>query len=135
MLKNFIVFSIMIFSLIHLLTGSCQHPYQQGEALYELNCQRCHGSDGEGFEDLYPDIDDSPFLQNTASLSCLIVYGSTYLDGQRTSEAATIMPENLHLTSVEVLNIVNYLSYKMGNGRQEAIEQVTKALEECRLEN
>lgn len=135
MFKKFIVYFVMIFSVIHLLTGSCQHPYQQGEALYELNCQRCHGAEGEGFEDLYPEINNSPFLQNTASLSCLIVYGSTYLDSRRTSEAATIMPENQHLTSVEVLNIVNYLSFRMGDGRQEPIEQVTKALEDCRPGN
>lgn len=131
MFKKLIVFSVSIFSIIHLLTGSCQHPYQQGQALYELNCQRCHGADGEGFEDLYPSISNSPFLQSTESLSCLIVYGSDYLSGQQTSGAATIMPDNLHLTSVEVLNIVNYLSHKMGDGKQAAIEQVTQGLEKC----
>lgn len=131
MFKRLIVLFASILTFFHLLAGSCQHPYQQGQALYELNCQRCHGDDGEGFEDLYPSINESPFLSNTESLSCLIVYGSDYLRGQQASDAATIMPDNLHLTSVEVLNIVNYLSFKMGDGRQDAIEKVTRGLEKC----
>lgn len=134
MLKNIILISIGSLVMIHLLLGSCQHPYQQGQALYEVNCQRCHGDDGEGFEDLYPSIHESPFIGNTESLSCVIVYGSEYLSGKKVGEGSYVMPDNRHLTSVEVLNIVNYLSHKMGDGRQDNIEKVTAALEKCQPE-
>jgi|GEM_PF-2618991 len=134
MLKNIILFFFGTVVITYFLLGSCQHPYQQGQALYEVNCQRCHGDDGEGFENLYPSIHDSPFIQNTESLSCIIVYGSEYLSGTDEGKGSSFMPDNRHLTGVEVLNIVNYLSFKMGDGKQDNIEKVTAALQKCEPE-
>lgn len=110
---------------------SCQQPYQQGKALYTANCERCHGKNGEGFEDLYPTIQNSPYLAQPGNLSCLIVYGSEYLNRVRSSDAATIMPDNKHLTQVEILNIVNYVSYQLGNRKEIRLSEVSEALENC----
>ncbi len=125
-------YSLFYLLFIAVLWHSCSQPYTQGKALYEANCSRCHGMDGEGFEDLYPGISQSSYLHDdNPDLACVITYGSTYLDRDKKEVFEMLMPENQHLTSVEVLNIVNYLSWEFGNKKQQKIETVMHTLEGC----
>ncbi|MBY5959052.1 cytochrome c [Membranicola marinus] len=124
--------SIFALFFIFFLFDGCTGPFTQGKALYEANCSRCHGSDGQGFENLYPGIRESPYLhEKNLNLACVIVYGSTFLDQNSHKSADPLMPENKHLTSVEVLNIVNYLSWEFGKQTQHTIESVMRNLEKC----
>ncbi len=124
-----------LFSILA-ITGiwhSCTQPFTQGEALYEYNCSRCHGMDGKGFEDLYPGILDSRYLEEgNLNLACVITYGSTYLDSERGTSADVPMPENQQLSPVEVLNIINYISWEYGNGKQRKIDEIMQTLDNCR---
>lgn len=118
--------------LIAVLWHSCTQPFTQGKALYDTNCSRCHGMDGKGFEDLYPSILQSLYLtEDNTNLTCVIAYGSIYLDTKRDTTAEVNMPGNQQLSAVEVLNIVNYLSWEYGDGNQRKIEQVMQTLEDC----
>lgn len=131
--KTVIVWPLFsIFVLLIMLDG-CTEPFTQGKALYDANCSRCHGMDGQGFEDLYPGILQSVYINSSnMDLACVITYGSTYLDRDKDTPQETRMPKNQHLTSVEVLNIMNYLSWEFGNKEQYKIETVMQTLQKCK---
>lgn len=110
----------------------CVHPYQQGERLYTANCQRCHGKSGEGFENLYPSLVQSTFIhKNKEHLPCIIAHGSHYLSQVNGSGISNAMPENPHLSAIEILNIINYLNHKFETGNTATISEVENALERC----
>jgi len=89
--------------------------------------------DGNGFENLYPGILHSTYLdEGNLDLACVIAYGSTFLDAQAGTRAEIPMPENQHLSPVEVLNIINYISWEYGNGKQRKIEDVVRRLDKCK---
>lgn len=111
---------------------NCTNPYQQGQRLYTANCERCHGRDGEGFEDLYPSLVQSGYIQNKSPyLSCIILHGSHFLESHRESHSIGGMPENPHLSPIEILNITNYLYHKFEIDYTEKISTVESSLEEC----
>ncbi|WP_236978384.1 c-type cytochrome [Membranihabitans maritimus] len=111
---------------------NCSHPYQQGERLYAVNCERCHGNDGEGFENLYPSLVKSGFIQNySPSLACVISHGSHYLQSRQDKNSTGGMPENPHLSAIEVLNIVNFLHHKFETGFTEKLTTVESSLKNC----
>lgn len=126
-------FMMVIVGFIFAAEG-CHQPFAQGQALYDANCSRCHGMDGQGFENLYPGILESPYLMTAGSgLACVIVHGSDYLDEKRGGPGDEVpMPENKHLTPVEVLNIINYLSWEFGSRETTTIDQVMRAMEGCK---
>lgn len=127
-----IIWPLFATLFILILADGCTEPFTQGKALYEDNCSRCHGMDGQGFEDLYPGILQSPYiLDPNQNLACVITYGSTFLSRDKGDDWEMLMSENRHLTSVEVLNIMNYLSWEFGNKKQQRIERVMQILEEC----
>lgn len=120
---------LMVFSGLYI---SCSHPFSQGKSLYEANCSRCHGMDGNGFEDLYPGILESPYITSPdLGMACVIVYGSSFLDTTREPSPHQTMPSNDQLSPVEVLNIINYISWEYGSGNQETIDMVMDQLEGC----
>ena len=130
-LCDFILLMLLI-SVLCVVSVGCSHPYAQGQSLYEANCSRCHGMDGRGFEKLSPGILESPYLNRPGpGLACVIVYGSTYLDVGRDTSSQVVMPENKRLSPVEVLNIINYLSWEFGEGEQQTLDMVMGALEDC----
>ena len=129
--QNFRLILLFFITVLGVVVVGCSHPFPQGQSLYEANCSRCHGMDGNGFENLYPGILESSYLtQRGPGLACVIVYGSTYLSDNR-DYTAQDMPQNNQLSPVEVLNIINYLSWEFGNGEQETIDMVMRALEDC----
>lgn len=114
------------------LLNNCTQPYTQGKAIYDANCSRCHGIDGKGFEDLYPGITQSPYVTNSSSeIACVIAYGSTYLKNKKNTAVEIKMPANPQLSVVEILNIINYISWEFGDKQQRSIESITQLLEDC----
>lgn len=117
------------------LMATCTHPYSQGRNLYNSNCSRCHGADGQGLESLFPGLIESPYLTTMQEdMACVIVYGSEYLDQHRENALPVTMPTNEQLNPVEVLNIINYILWEYGDGRQVAIDEVQETLDGCRPE-
>ncbi|GAA5222255.1 c-type cytochrome [Membranihabitans marinus] len=129
-----IVLRYLILIVLPILYYCSAHPYQQGKRLFEIHCQRCHGPSLEGFEELYPPINESPYiLQHQPSLACIIQHGSNFLQSHSNSEDNVIpMPENHGLNAVEILNIVNYIYYSLDIDYTEKITTIESALEECK---
>jgi mono/diheme cytochrome c family protein len=87
-----------------------------GKDLYTVNCQNCHGVNGEGLGDLIPPLNDTLFLKsNKEKLACFIkngvsqemrINGKTY-DGK--------MPGFSHLESIDIAQIITYITNSFGN--------------------
>lgn len=127
------VLRYLILIVLPLLYYCTAHPFQQGKRLFEIHCQRCHGPELEGFEDLYPPINQSPYiLQHQSSLACIIQHGSDFLQSQTSAPSNVIpMPDNHGLNAVEILNIVNYIYYTLDIDYTEKITNIEAALKEC----
>ncbi|MDQ3017365.1 MAG: cytochrome c [Bacteroidota bacterium] len=87
-----------------------QHPYKQGEAIYEYHCENCHMADGSGLEKLIPPLSSSNLMMDTTgTLVCLIRKGLPFNEETRQQ-----MPANLILNEVELANLLNFLQNKYG---------------------
>lgn len=127
--------ALLILVIVMAFIATCTHPFSQGRNLYNNNCSRCHGTDGDGLENLFPGLKGSPYLTTLQNdMACVIVYGSDYLDQHRVPTLPVSMPANEHLNPVEVLNIINYILWEFGDGRQVAIDEVRRALDGCNPE-
>lgn len=93
-----------------------------GQKLYHLHCQNCHGAKGEGLGALYPSLRDSLSLRARHSeLPCLIRNGFAE------------MPPNPQLTPVEIAYVLTYLTNSFGNRMGlYSLEGVETALADCR---
>lgn len=109
-----------------ILLKSCkseqQIKYEQyviaGEALYTRHCANCHGRNGEGLRNLYPALDQSAKLGETAYLVCLIQNGTT---------GKTInMPANNDLYAIDIAQIITYLNERWGEKKMTETEEVAK---------
>ena len=66
------------------LSNACSDPqreeydiysFQRGWALYDKNCQSCHGKKGEGFEGIYPPLNTSYLAKIKSDIPCIIANG------------------------------------------------------------
>ena len=131
-MKKYLPLIFCLFSAA-IVFSTCTQPYTQGKALYNANCSRCHGIDGKGFEDLYPGIIQSRFVTNMGpELACVIAFGSAYLKESSDTSVEVGMPANPQLSAVEVLNIMNFISWEFGDQQQLAIEGIMETLEDCK---
>ena len=89
-----------------------------GKNLYENHCANCHGKNGEGLRTLYPSLDHSSRLGETAYLTCLIRNGSTGKDIN--------MPGNKDLYAIDIAQIITYLNDRWGEGKMTETEEVAK---------
>lgn len=61
-----------LYALVLLLLVGCQaltaaeptvdHLMTQGESVYQLNCQRCHHPQGQGYRHLFPNLAHNPIV-------------------------------------------------------------------------
>ncbi len=89
-----------------------------GKNLYETHCANCHGKNGEGLRNLYPGLNGSARLGETAYLTCLIRYG--------TSGKEPNMPANSQLYALDVAQIITFLNERWGDGSMTETEEVEK---------
>lgn len=92
-----------------------------GKNLYENHCANCHGKNGEGLRNLYPALEQSVILGETAYLTCLIRNG--------TSGKETDMPGNKDLYAIDIAQIITYLNERWGDGGMTETEEVARV--EC----
>jgi hypothetical protein len=91
-----------------LLVGCTQHPYQQGQVIYEYHCGNCHMADGSGLAKLIPPLDTAGLtLHNPGNLICLIRQGLP-MD----SATGQQMLPNTSLTDTEMTNLINFLGLR-----------------------
>jgi mono/diheme cytochrome c family protein len=95
---------------------SCQHPYAQGERLYETHCASCHMSDGKGLAALYPPLAGSDYLKKHAKrLPCIIRHGLSDTISVNGTVYEMPMEGIKSLNETEITNICNYIFQAWGN--------------------
>lgn len=105
-----------------------------GQKLYTVHCQNCHGASGEGLGKLYPPLTDSTFLiENRYRLACIIkkgmhepivVAGQTYKG---------VMPAFPQLTDTDIAYILTYVTTTFGNSTQTFHQdEVAKTRQDCK---
>ncbi|HLS96348.1 cbb3-type cytochrome c oxidase subunit III [Sphingobacterium allocomposti] len=104
-----------------------------GQKLYGVHCQNCHGAKGEGLGMLYPPLTDTAYLAtNRAALACIVkngLEGPVIVDG-KTYEGA--MPGIPQLSAVEIAYILTYVTTRFGNSTNTySQDEVKEALEQC----
>ena len=98
----FVTFLLFIFS-----GCTTEHP---GEAVYLTKCSQCHGVSGQGFQKLYPPLENSEYLtKHLSMLPCLIRYGSTFFEKHQSGKRRTFMPAIHQLNSTDLLFLLEYL--------------------------
>lgn len=87
-----------------------QQFISQGKLVYQKQCIHCHQGDGNGYEKLYPPINQADFFTKDPLQSiCHIVNG---LEGEILVNGETYnmpMPKFNHLTNDELAKLLTYL--------------------------
>ena len=104
-----------------------------GQKLYGVHCQNCHGEKGEGLAALYPPLTDASFLnENRSKLACMIRYG---MEGEIEVDERIFnekMPANASINSLDMAYILTYISTYFGDSKTHFTkEEVESFLENC----
>jgi hypothetical protein len=98
----------VLMAIMLLLPSCAEHPYQQGQILYENFCSSCHMSDG---------------LIRYGITDTIIVNGKTY------NNPMAGIP---NLTEFEIANIINYVNQAWGHELAVVrVSDLQKQLDEC----
>ena len=105
-----------------------------GQRLYTIHCQNCHGAKGEGLGKLYPPLTDSVFLnKNRTQLACIVKHG---ISGPLTINGQTydgLMPGIAELNKVDIAYILTYVTTTFGNSTSTYTqEEVVENLKSCK---
>ncbi len=106
--------------------------FSAGQRLYTKYCQNCHAENGEGLGTLIPPLKNSDYLLNdVASSARTIKYGlkgPVIVNGIEYNQP---MPANPDLTSLEIQELLVYISNAWGNKSEsvtlEEIEESVKS--------
>ncbi|MEJ8803999.1 c-type cytochrome [Pontibacter sp. H249] len=114
------------------LTQCFTNKKNEGQRLYEVNCQSCHMADGSGLRGVIPPIAGADYLeQHRDQLACLIRHG---IDGPITVNGIEYnkpMP-GVDLREDQITNLLNYIQTNFGNNNQRyTMPEVEKQLEAC----
>lgn len=89
--------------------------YAAGAAVYQSNCQNCHGSQGEGLAALIPPLTDSVFLKaNRHKIACYLENGLKGKITVHNHEFDGIMPST-GLSPIEIAQVLTYVTNSFGN--------------------
>ncbi len=114
--------------------GACdQHPYPQGQAIYEYKCGNCHMNDGAGLVGNIPPLAGADWLvEQRDQLACTIRYGmegTMKVNGLSYNGVMQGFPD---LTDTELTNVANYILTAWGNNLEPLkANQVGDMLKEC----
>lgn len=87
-----------------------------GKDLYTVNCQNCHGANGEGLGDLVPPLTDTLFLKtNKQQLACIIKNGINKPIVVNGKTYDSKMPNFSHLEDIDIAQIITYITNDFGN--------------------
>lgn len=110
-----------------------QQYISYGRLVYQKQCTNCHQDDGNGYEQLYPPINNSDYLNGDPFRSlCLIVNGAK---GEMVVNGKTYnqpMPEFSHLKADELAKLLTYITNAWdNNGRLYTDKEIAQALKKC----
>lgn len=138
--KSF-VFSITALTLTGMIY-SCQSAeqlqqdiyYTNGRDLYIAHCQNCHGSKGEGLEQLAPPLTDTTYLkENKKNIACFIKNG---LEGKITVAGKVYdekMPDEQDFADIDIAQVIVYITNNFGNKQgMYTPAQVNEDLKNCK---
>jgi cytochrome c551 len=87
-----------------------QQSYDNGKALYQEECAKCHKATGEGLGTLYPPLANSDYFKsNTGKLACIIskgMRGPITVNGVQFNWA---MPDHKSLEPKQIAAIMTYV--------------------------
>lgn len=131
MIRTLIVFFAVLVPVI--FAGSCQHPFAQGERLYETHCASCHMSDGKGLAALYPPLAGSDYLKKNADrLPCIIRHGISDTISVNGTIYEMPMEGIKGLNETEITNICNYIYQAWGNDLGTiSLPETNRVLQSC----
>jgi len=130
--------------LITVLCSNCTTPteketiynqsFDSGKAIYEDECQKCHGADGNGIGTLYPPLANSDYLQtNLDKLPCIIYNG---LKGEITVNGKKYnweMPGHKTMDEIQMSAILTYVQSKWGDKKGAvSYEGARMVIEKCK---
>lgn len=115
------------------LTQCFTNKKNEGQRLYEANCQSCHMEDGSGLRNLIPPIAGADYLQtHREELPCLIRHG---IEGPMTvngQEYDRPMPGLEAMRTDKITNLLNYIQTNFGNNNERyTLQEVDNLLESC----
>ena len=87
-----------------------------GKELYDTHCASCHEADGTGEKGFFPPVIDTPWVENPAALTEVLlrgVSGTIYVNGER--YASYMSPYGQDLTDVELTKLITYIRTDMNN--------------------
>lgn len=135
---RYIITIAVFISLLNLLfscTGSLSVETRQyatnGQKLYAVHCQNCHGTNGEGLGRLYPPLTDTSFLnQHRSQLACIVkngMAGEIEVAGVAYNQQMPGIPE---LTPIDIAYVLTYVTTFFGDSethfKKEEIEEYLK---------
>lgn len=132
-IKTLLFSSVTIFTL-----ASCNHSdyqehnnldmrtYLDGKNAYAANCSSCHGKNGEGFNNLYPALNNNKlYTEKKTEIPCVIFYGR---------KGNVIMPSFKNLNNETILAITNYLMEEhQSEGKKDfyTLKSIEEKLKKC----
>lgn len=115
---------------LHLLVtnDSLEASMHRGKEVYELNCQACHGINGEGVSGVFPPLAKSDYMMEDMTRSIRqTIYG---VEGPMVVNGVTyygVMPSQAWLSDRQVADVLNYVRNSWGNqGAMVSLAEVTK---------
>lgn len=134
-MRNTIFSLVGISILISILIFSCQPNVSietaqyaiNGQKLYAVHCQSCHGAKGEGLGMLYPPLTDTAYLQqNRDKLAAIVKNGLT---GPIEINGVTYegnMPGAPELSNVDIAYILTYITTTFGSSTETYTQEEVK---------
>ncbi|MEO6500142.1 MAG: cytochrome c [Mucilaginibacter sp.] len=107
--------------------------YTGGQAIYQANCQNCHGKNGEGLSALMPPLTDTAFIrQNKKLLPCYVKNGVSGILKVHSKFYDNTMPPS-GLSDIEIAKVITYVGNSFGNRMGLiGLEEAEGYLKECK---
>ena len=131
-----IVFTLLtVLILLLQLVHSCQSNYDiktmqyvtNGEKVYRMHCQNCHGVQGEGLGKLYPPLTDPDYLKDNRDLLPKIVrFGLKDTIMVSNEYYAEVMPPIPELTEIDIAYVLTYVTVRFGNSQEKYSQEEVK---------
>ena len=129
---KFLVNILIIFPIFLNSQSKLESSMENGKSIYNDFCLRCHLSQGEGVEGIYPPLAKSDYLFKNIKQSIIAVKqggidGDIIVNGKKYKGYM----ENMGLYSDEVADVMNYILNSWGNNynkiiTEEYVDELTK---------
>ena len=110
-----------------------QQDFARGKLLYQKHCQNCHKEDGQGYEQLYPPLNQVDYMQeNPEKVACILRYGMNGPVTIKGQEYNLYMPGNQQLSDHRLAQLMTYIYNDWGNEHPRfTADFISKSLSGC----